>query len=82
MMILPYAAEKGCTLIKSLKRIFKEHFQLTSKHAYFILGLTYYLSLEISRMPHHLKSNMILHITPFVVLKTVMRITSVKVHDG
>ena len=33
MMILPYAGEKGCTLIKSLKRIFKEHFQLISKQA-------------------------------------------------
>ena len=33
MMILPYAGEKGCTLIKSLKKIFKEYFQLTSKHA-------------------------------------------------
>ena len=33
MMILPYAGEKGCILIKSLKRDFKENFQLTSKHA-------------------------------------------------
>ena len=32
MMILPYAGEKGCTFIKSFKRTFKKHFQLTSKH--------------------------------------------------
>ena len=30
-------------------------------------------------IPHHLKSKMILFITHFVVMKTVMRITSVKV---
>ena len=33
MIILPYAGEKEFTLIKSLKIIFKEHFQLISKHA-------------------------------------------------
>ena len=31
MKTLPYAGEKGCTLIKS-KKILKEHFQLTFKH--------------------------------------------------
>ena len=29
-------------------------------------------------IPNHLKSNIILYITPFAVLKTIMRITSVK----
>ena len=32
MMILPYAGEKGFTLIKSIKKIFKQYFQLISKH--------------------------------------------------
>ena len=32
MKTLPYAGEKGCTLIKS-KKIFKVHFQIAFKHA-------------------------------------------------
>ena len=45
-------------------------------------SLSYYLSLKISRIPHHLNDNMILYITFFAVLKTVIKITSVKVQDG
>ena len=32
MMILPYADEKGCTVL-ILKKNFQKHIQLTSKHA-------------------------------------------------
>ena len=58
MMILPYASEKGCNLIKSLTKNLRR------------------------ALPVNIQTRMILYVTPFVVLNTVMGITSVKVHDG
>ena len=81
MMILPYAGEKGCTLIKFLKKNLQRALPINIQARIVCTG-SYHLKLKIARIPHHLKSNMILFITPFAVLKTVMRITSVKVHDG
>ena len=45
-------------------------------------SLSYHVILKTSRIPHHLNDNMILYITFFAVLKTVTKITSVKVQDG
>ena len=81
IMILLYADEKGYTLIKSLEKNLQRALPNIQTRIVYILGLSYHLSFKISRISHYLKSNMILYIILFVVLKTVMRITLVKVHD-
>ena len=85
MMILAYADEKGCTLIKSLKKNLQRALPINIQTRIIYTGTKLSPQLKNMKDPtpfeeqHH---NMILFITPFVVLKTVMRITSVKVHDG
>ena len=82
MMILPYVADIGCILIKSLKKNLQRALPVNIQTCLVHTGTKLSSQLRNIKIPHHLKSNVIIYITPFVVLKTVMRITSVKVHHG
>ena len=76
MMTLPYAGEKGCTLIESLKKNLQRVLPVNIQTRIVYTGTKLSSQHRNIKDPTHLKSNMILYITPFVVL------TSVKVHDG
>ena len=82
MIILPYVADIGCILIKSLKKNLQRALPVNIQKCLVHTGTKLSSQLRNFKIPHHLKSNVIIYITPFVVLKTVMRITSVKVHHG
>ena len=82
MVILPYAGEKGCTLIKSLKKNLQRAFQVDIQTRIVYTGIKLSSQFRNVKDATHLKSSMKLSITPFVMLKTLMRITSVKVLDG
>ena len=78
MMILPYVADIGCILIKSLKNNLQRALPVNIQTCLVHTGTKLSSQLRNIKIPHHWKSNVIMYITPFVVLKTVMRITSWK----
>ena len=47
MMILPYAGEKGCTLIKSLEKNLQRALPINIQTRIIYMGLSYHLSLKI-----------------------------------
>ena len=74
MMMPPHAGEKCCSLIKFLEKNLQKKLPTNIPTRIVYTVLSYHLTLKTSKFPHHLKKT--------VVLKTVIRITSVKVHDG
>ena len=75
MMIVPYPGEKGCTLFKSLKKNWQRALPTNIQTRIVYTGTKLSSQIKKSRIPHHLKSNMALYVTPFAMLITVMRVT-------